>query len=92
MFVLHELFRHVKDLSAMDPLLITPLLMGITMYFQQKMTPMAGDSAQMKIMMFLPLIFTVFFLGFPSGLVIYWLLNNVLTIGQHYFILKKMGT
>ena len=80
----------IKDLSIMDPLLITPILMGVTMYIQQKMTPMAGDAAQMKMMTFLPLIFTVFFLGFPSGLVIYWLLNNVLTIGQHYWIMKKM--
>ncbi|MEW6381330.1 MAG: membrane protein insertase YidC [bacterium] len=81
----------IKDLSIMDPLLITPLLMGLTMYIQQKMTPMSGDATQMKMMTMMPLIFTVFFLGFPSGLVIYWLLNNVLTIGQHYLILKKMG-
>jgi len=80
----------IKDLSIMDPLLITPILMGVTMYIQQKMTPMAGEAAQMKMMTILPLIFTVFFLGFPSGLVIYWLLNNVLTIGQHYWIMKKM--
>jgi len=80
----------IKDLSIMDPLLITPILMGVTMYIQQKMTPMAGDATQMKMMTILPLIFTVFFLGFPSGLVIYWLLNNVLTIGQHYWIMKKM--
>jgi len=80
----------IQDLSIMDPLLITPILMGITMYIQQKMTPMAGDAAQVKMMTILPLIFTVFFLGFPSGLVIYWLLNNVLTIGQHYWIMKKM--
>ncbi len=79
----------IKDLSVMDPLLITPLLMGVTMYYQQKMTPMTGDAAQVKMMTMLPVIFTVFFLGFPSGLVIYWLLNNVLTIGQHYGILKK---
>ena len=81
----------IKDLSVMDPLLITPILMGVTMYAQQKMTPMAGDAAQVKMMMMMPLIFTVFFLGFPSGLVIYWLLNNVLTVGQHYLILKKMN-
>jgi len=81
----------IKDLSVMDPLLITPILMGVTMYAQQKMTPMAGDAAQIKMMMMMPLIFTVFFLGFPSGLVIYWLMNNVLTVGQHYLILKKMN-
>ena len=81
----------ITDLSVMDPLLITPILMGITMYAQQKMTPMAGDATQVKMMMMMPLVFTVFFLGFPSGLVIYWLLNNILTVGQHYLILKKMN-
>lgn len=79
----------IKDLSAMDPLLITPIIMGITMYIQQKMTPISTDNAQMKMMTYLPLLFTFFFLSFPSGLVLYWLLNNILTIGQHYLILKK---
>ncbi|MCL6583975.1 MAG: membrane protein insertase YidC [bacterium] len=80
----------IKDLSTMDPLLITPILMGLTMYIQQKMTPMSGEATQVKMMTMMPLIFTIFFLGFPSGLVIYWLLNNLFTIGQHYLILKKM--
>src|SRR5208337_4421674 len=70
----------LADLSTKDPLLITPLVMGGTMFLQQKMTPSPGDPAQAKMMMFLPLIFTFMFLNFASGLVIYWLVNNVLSI------------
>jgi YidC/Oxa1 family membrane protein insertase len=81
-------FFWIQDLSAKDPYYITPILMGATMFLQQKMTPTAMDPTQQKIMMFLPLIFTFMFLTFPSGLVLYWLVNNVLTIGQHYFIYK----
>ena len=58
--------------------------MGATMFLQQKMTPAMGDPNQQKIMMFLPVIFTFMFLNFPSGLVLYWLVNNVLTIGQQF--------
>ncbi len=58
--------------------------MGATMYLQQKMTPAMGDPNQQKIMAFMPLIFTVMFLQFPSGLVLYWLVNNILSIGQQY--------
>ncbi|MGA1843501.1 MAG: membrane protein insertase YidC [bacterium] len=82
-------FLWIQDLSAMDALLITPLLMGITMYLQQKMMPTGMDPKQAKMMNLMPIIFTVFFLGFPSGLVIYWLLNNVLTIGHQYLIHKR---
>jgi len=74
----------IQDLSAKDPCYITPIIMGATMFLQQKMTPMAGDPNQQKMMMFMPLIFTFMFLNFPSGLVLYWLVNNVLTIGQQY--------
>jgi YidC/Oxa1 family membrane protein insertase len=56
--------------------------MGVSMFFQQKLTPAAGDPNQQKIMMFMPVIFTFMFWGFPTGLVIYWLANNVLSIGQ----------
>jgi len=63
--------------------------MGASMFLQQKMTPTAADPAQAKMMMFMPLIFTVMFLSFPSGLVIYWLLNNVLSIAQQLYINKK---
>ena len=78
----------LADLSAKDPLLITPIIMGATMFFQQKMSPSPGDPAQAKMMMFLPLIFTFLFLNFASGLVIYWLVNNVLAITQQYFTNK----
>jgi YidC/Oxa1 family membrane protein insertase len=78
----------LADLSAKDPLLITPLVMGVSMFVQQKMSPSPGDPAQAKMMMFLPLIFTFLFLNFASGLVIYWLVNNVLAIIQQYFTNK----
>jgi YidC/Oxa1 family membrane protein insertase len=80
----------LADLSAKDPLLITPLVMGATMFFQQKMTPTTGDPTQAKMMMFLPVIFTFLFLNFASGLVIYWLVNNVLSIAQQYYTNKYL--
>lgn len=79
----------INDLSAKDPTYIAPLLMGASMFLQQKMTPSSADPTQAKMMMFMPLIFTVMFLSFPSGLVIYWLLNNVLSIAQQIYINKK---
>jgi YidC/Oxa1 family membrane protein insertase len=78
----------LADLSAKDPLLITPIIMGFSMFIQQKMSPSPGDPAQAKMMMFLPLIFTFLFLNFASGLVIYWLVNNVLAIAQQHFTNK----
>ncbi len=78
----------LADLSAKDPLLITPIIMGASMFVQQKMSPSPGDPAQAKMMMFLPLIFTFLFLNFASGLVIYWLVNNILAIIQQYFTNK----
>jgi YidC/Oxa1 family membrane protein insertase len=59
------------------------------MVLQQKLTPMPGDPMQAKIMMFMPVIFTVLFLGFPAGLVIYWLVNNVISIGQQWWQLRR---
>jgi YidC/Oxa1 family membrane protein insertase len=80
----------LADLSAKDPLLITPIIMGASMFVQQKMSPSPGDPAQAKMMMFLPLIFTFLFLNFAAGLVIYWLVNNVLAIIQQYFTNKYL--
>jgi YidC/Oxa1 family membrane protein insertase len=80
----------LADLSAKDPLLITPLIMGATMFIQQKMTPSPGDPTQAKMMMFLPLVFTFLFLNFASGLVIYWLVNNVLSIIQQHYTNKYL--
>lgn len=79
----------LTDLSAKDPYYITPLLMGASMFVQQKMTPTTADPMQAKIFMMMPVVFTFMFLNFPSGLVIYWLVNNLLTILQQYFIHKK---
>lgn len=82
-------FWWIQDLSDKDPYYITPIIMGATMFIQQKMSPQAGDPMQQKVMLLMPVIFTVLFLNFPSGLVIYWLFNNILSIGQQYFILKQ---
>ncbi len=76
----------IRDLSAQDPYYITPLIMGGTMFLQQKMTPTSVDPTQAKVMLFMPVIFTVMFLKFPSGLVVYWLVNNLLSIAQQYYI------
>ncbi len=72
----------ITDLSAKDPYYISPIIMGITMYIQQKLSPSTLDPMQAKIMLFLPIIFTIMFMGFPSGLVIYWIANNIFTIIQ----------
>jgi YidC/Oxa1 family membrane protein insertase len=64
--------------------------MGATMLIQQKMTPTTMDSAQNKMMMFMPIIFTFMFLNFASGLVLYWLMNNVLSIAQQFYVNKKL--
>ncbi len=91
----------INDLSAPEklfsiplfgfdlPFRVLPLIMGVTMYLQQKMTPVAGDPRQAKMMQWMPIFFTFLFWGFPSGLVLYWLVNNVLTIIQQYLIRKK---
>lgn len=79
----------ITDLSAKDPYYITPLIMGATMFIQQKMSPSTMDPVQAKVFMLMPIIFTFLFLNFPSGLVLYWLVNNLLTILQQYFINKK---
>lgn len=85
-------FLWITDLSAKDPYYITPILMGATMFLQQKMTPTSVDPAQQKIMMLMPIVFTFMFLSFPAGLVLYWLVNNVLSIGQQYFVYKTPAT
>jgi len=78
----------ITDLSDKDPYYVTPIIMGITMFIQQKMTPSQMDPMQQKMMLALPVVFTFMFLSFPSGLVLYWLVNNVLTIGQQMYINK----
>ncbi|MEE9910172.1 MAG: membrane protein insertase YidC [Deltaproteobacteria bacterium] len=85
------LFFWIQDLSAPDPYYITPIIMGATQFISQKMTPAMGDPMQQKIMLLMPVVFTFFFLNFPSGLVIYWLFNNVLQIGQQFYINRKLA-
>ncbi|MBW2002000.1 MAG: membrane protein insertase YidC [Deltaproteobacteria bacterium] len=100
-------FLWIKDLSAPDRLFSFPfqipfmappygipvltLIMGASMFLQQKMTPTTGDPTQAKMMMLLPIVFTFMFINFPSGLVLYWLVNNVLSIAQQYRINKQVG-
>ncbi|MGB5342110.1 MAG: membrane protein insertase YidC [Thermoanaerobaculia bacterium] len=74
----------IQDLSAKDPLYVLPIIMGASQFLQQKMTPAAGDPMQRRMFAMMPIFFTVLFLGFPSGLVLYWLTNNVLGIAQSY--------
>jgi YidC/Oxa1 family membrane protein insertase len=74
----------------MDPYYILPIVMGISMFIQQKLNPPPPDPMQAKIMMFLPLVFTVMFLWFPSGLVLYWVFNNTLSIAQQWTINKRL--
>lgn len=94
----------INDLSAPEdlfsfsvagyviPIRILPLIMGITQFIQQKMTPTAStDPMQEKMMLFMPIVFLFIMWGFPSGLVLYWLINNVISIGQQYYINKKAG-
>ena len=68
---------------------VLTIVMGASMLLQQKMTPAAGDPMQQKMMMLMPLIFTFIFINFSSGLVLYWLVNNILSIAQQYYIIKK---
>jgi YidC/Oxa1 family membrane protein insertase len=82
-------FLWIVDLSAKDPIYITPIIMGATMFIQQKMTPSAADPAQAKMFLLMPVMFTFLFLNFPSGLVLYWLVNNVLSIAHQYYLNKN---
>ena len=86
-------FGWIKDLSNPDPYFVTPLIMGVTMFLQQKMTPMTGDSQQAKMMLyFMPVMFTAMMLFLPSGLTLYILVNTVLSIVHQYFIHRRSGS
>jgi YidC/Oxa1 family membrane protein insertase len=76
----------ITDLSAKDPFYVTPILMGVTQFISQKMTPTSADPTQARMMLMMPVIFTILFISFPSGLVLYWLTNNVLQIAQQYIM------
>lgn len=80
----------IQDLSQMDPYFILPILMGASMFIQMSLNPTPPDPMQAKIMKLMPLIFTVFFLWFPAGLVLYWLVNNILSISQQWYITRKI--
>jgi YidC/Oxa1 family membrane protein insertase len=84
-------FGWINDLSAHDPLYITPVLMGASMFWQQKLTPMNADPIQQKLFLMMPIIFTVSFLWAPAGLVVYWFSSNLLAIGQQYFTNRMIG-
>jgi YidC/Oxa1 family membrane protein insertase len=78
----------IQDLSTKDPYFVLPVIMGLTMFLQQKLNPTMVDPIQAKVMMMLPFIFTIFFAFFPSGLVLYWVVNNSLSILQQQYITK----
>ncbi|MBK1733000.1 membrane protein insertase YidC [Thiococcus pfennigii] len=80
----------LNNLSAPDPYYVLPLLMGVSMFVQTKLNPLPPDPIQAKVMMSLPFVFTVFFAFFPAGLVLYWTVNNILSIAQQWFIMKGM--
>ncbi len=80
----------IKDLSIKDPFFILPVIMAATMYFQQKLNPAPVDPIQAKVFQFLPLIFGIFFAFFPAGLVLYWVVNNSLSIAQQYYITRHV--
>jgi YidC/Oxa1 family membrane protein insertase len=80
----------IQDLAAIDPYFVLPLLMGATMYFQQTLNPPPPDPMQARVMKLMPVMFTVLFLFFPSGLVLYWLTNNVLSIAQQWWITRQI--
>jgi YidC/Oxa1 family membrane protein insertase len=86
-----ESFWWIPDLALRDPFFVTPALMGISMFWQQKMTPTTADPTQQKIMMFMPVMITVTMLFAPAGLVIYWFVSNVWSIGQQYVTNMLIG-
>jgi YidC/Oxa1 family membrane protein insertase len=80
----------IDDLSVMDPYFVLPLMMGASMWFMQKLNPPPPDPMQAKIMQWMPVMFTFFFLWFPAGLVLYWVVNNLLSMAQQYVITRKI--
>jgi YidC/Oxa1 family membrane protein insertase len=80
----------ITDLSIKDPFFILPIVMGATMFIQQRLNPTPPDPMQAKVMKLMPIIFTFFFLWFPAGLVLYWVVNNCLSISQQWYITRKI--
>lgn len=79
----------VHDLSEPDPFYVLPVIMGVTQIYQQRLTPMSGDPMQRRLMQLFPWMFTVFSVTFPAGLVLYWTVNNLVTIGQTLVINRQ---
>jgi YidC/Oxa1 family membrane protein insertase len=80
----------ITDLSVMDPYFVLPLMMGASMFFMQKLNPPPPDPMQAKIMQWMPVMFTFFFLWFPAGLVLYWVVNNLLSMAQQFVITRQI--
>ena len=80
----------INDLSLKDPFYVLPVIMGFSMFIQQKLNPTPPDPVQAKVMMFMPVVFTFLFLSFPSGLVLYWVVNNLLSIAQQWMITRSI--
>jgi YidC/Oxa1 family membrane protein insertase len=80
----------IHDLASPDPLYILPVIMAVSMFVQTKLNPTPPDPVQAKVMMFMPIVFSVMFFFFPAGLVLYWVVNNILSIGQQWVITKKI--
>jgi YidC/Oxa1 family membrane protein insertase len=78
----------IEDLSAKDPYYVLPIIMGVSMVIQTKLNPTPPDPIQAKVMMAMPIVFTFMFLWFPSGLVLYWTINNILSIAQQWQITR----
>lgn len=78
----------IQDLSIKDPYYVLPLIMGASMFLQQKMNPAPPDPMQAKMMMMMPIVFTLLFMSFPAGLVLYWTVNNILSITQQWFVTR----
>ncbi len=79
----------IQDLAAPDPYFILPVIMAVSMFIQTKLNPTPPDPVQAKVMLFMPIVFSVMFFFFPAGLVLYWVVNNILSIGQQWVITKK---
>ena len=86
----HAEFLYLTDLSTKDPYFILPIIMGVSMFIQQSLNPTPPDPMQAKVMKMLPIMFTFFFLWFPAGLTLYWVVNNILSIAQQYVINKQI--
>jgi YidC/Oxa1 family membrane protein insertase len=80
----------IHDLSTKDPYYVLPILMGLSMFLQQRLNPPPPDPVQAKVMMLMPIIFTVLFINFPAGLMLYWFVNNSLSFLQQWYIMRSM--